>query len=245
MTLFSKSDHRRNESGSMKIGGLQKLTLLDFPGHVACTVFTSGCNWRCPFCHNALLLSGQEEIDEEGIFTYLKKRRGILDGVAITGGEPLLHPDLEELSLRIRDLGLAVKLDTNGSFPDRLEALIKKGMLDYVAMDIKNAPGQYETTIGCEKAPLENVQKSIDLLMNGTLPFEFRTTVVRELHSEIGLAEIGRWLKGAPKYFIQPYRDSDGVLVRGFHAPEREELIRMLQAVRLGIPTAEIRGEDV
>lgn len=227
----------------MILGGLQKLTLLDFPEHVACTVFTLGCNFRCPFCHNAPLVltekTPQYAVDD--FFRFLEMRKGLLDGVAVTGGEPLLQKDIEQFLARIKDMGYAVKLDTNGAFPERLESILQKGLCDYVAMDIKNAPAKYEATAGCIGI-LENVQRSAKLLMEGQTPFEFRTTAVKELHNAEDFRDIGRWISGAARYYIQRFQDSGNLLSDGFSAPSTEEMETYLQAAREFIPTAELRG---
>ena len=180
----------------MRIGGLQKLTLLDFPGHVACTVFLHGCNFRCPFCHNAPLVLGTDVISEEEILRFLKKRQGLLDGVAITGGEPLLSTGLDALLEKIKALGYRVKLDTNGSFPARLRELIDRQLVDYVAMDIKNTREKYALTAGAD-GMLPAVEESVRVLLRGLIPYEFRTTVVDELHEPEDFSAIGRWLSGA------------------------------------------------
>ena len=174
----------------MNINGLQKLTLLDYPGKVACTVFLAGCNLRCPFCHNSELLDASAEtvMDDAGLLDFLKKRRGMLDGVAFTGGEPLLRPELPELLRRIRALGYSVKLDTNGTLPAALERVLAADLVDYVAMDVKNSPERYAETCGVETMDLAPVYASIDLLRSGAADYEFRTTVVSELHDEASFA---------------------------------------------------------
>ena len=231
----------------MRISGLQKLTLLDFPGHTACTVFTGGCNYRCPFCHNAELVlrpEEQPEIPEAEFFALLEKRRGLLDGVAVTGGEPTLQPDLPAFLRRIRDLGYAVKLDTNGTRPDLLMQLAEAGLVQYVAMDIKNSPARYAETAGTADPQLDRIRESAAFLLAGTVPYEFRTTVVRELHRPEDLAEIGRWLSGAARYFLQGFTDSGDLIGAGFHHCSREEMDLLLAAVRPYIPAAELRGVD-
>ena len=230
----------------MNINGLQKLTLLDFPGRVACTVFLAGCNLRCPFCHNSELLDGTAEAvtDDAGLLDFLKKRRGMLDGVAFTGGEPLLRPELPELLRRVRDLGYAVKLDTNGTLPEALERVLSAGLADYVAMDIKNSPARYAETCGAAAVDMEKVYASIDLLRSGTADYEFRTTVVSELHDDASFAAIGPMIRGAKRYFLQPFKDSDTVAFAGFHAPETAELQRFAEIVRPFVGTVEIRGGE-
>lgn len=231
----------------MNIQGLQKVTLLDFPGRVACTVFLAGCNFRCPFCHNASLVTHVDQdrdIPEEEILSFLKKRRGVLDGVCITGGEPLLAPGLDSFIRKIKDLGYEVKLDTNGSNVERLKTLAGSGMLDYIAMDIKNAPGKYGITIGIDGYDMSNIFKSVDYLMSGPVPFEFRTTVVREFHKREDFEEIGRWLKGAPAYYLQGFVDSGDVIRPGLRAYTKEIMEQALGIVKKYIPAAELRGVD-
>ena len=169
----------------MKINGFQKLTLLDFPEKMACIVFTAGCNFRCPFCHNASLVTHIDDTlvyREEEIFEYLKKRKGLLEGVCISGGEPLLQPDMEEFIIKVKELGYLVKLDTNGSFPDKLISLVNKGLIDYVAMDIKNCKEKYPLTAGVSNLNIEDIEKSVTFLLGGTVDYEFRTTVATGLH---------------------------------------------------------------
>jgi len=231
----------------MHIAGLQKLTLLDYPGHTACTVFTAGCNLRCPFCHNSELVLPQRRpprMDEEEFFSFLKKRQGILDGVCITGGEPLLQRELPDLLRAIRKLGFAVKLDTNGTFPKVLKALAAEGLVDYVAMDIKNSPERYAETVGIPGFDLTGVRESVEFLLSGGVDYEFRTTVCAELHGEADMHAIGQWLQSAPRYFLQEFKDSGDVLTFGLHAPNAEQMDRLRQIARLYIPNARIRGES-
>lgn len=234
----------------MRIAGLQKLTLLDFPGRTAATVFTPGCDFRCPFCHNADLVAGggagAQDVPVKEVLAFLEKRRGLLDGVCVTGGEPLMQPGLADFCARVRELGYAVKLDTNGSFPDRLRALLDAGLVDYVAMDVKNAPSRYAETVGVEGLDLAAVRESIDLLMDGAVPFEFRTTVVRELHAADDLRALARWIEGAPAWFLQSYADSEGVLAGAgrFHAWDPDDLRALLPDLRAFVPAAKLRGMD-
>lgn len=236
----------------MKISGLQKMTLLDFPGKVACTVFLPGCNFRCPFCHNSGLLDPKtpSDISQESLLDFLKKRKGLLDGVCITGGEPTVQPDLEVLLQQIKALGYSIKLDTNGTHPVMLKKLVDAGLVDYVAMDIKNCPRRYAETIGLPRFSLYKIEQSIRFLMNGSLPFEFRTTVVEEFHDDTAITEIAQWLQAlAPgktldHYFLQPFADRDSVLQTGLHAPNTLALQRFSQLLA---PIAEnvcIRGTD-
>lgn len=229
----------------MKIFGLQKLTLLDYPGKVACTVFTGGCNFRCPFCHNGQLVTGwekQEPLEEEEIFRFLQKRKGILDGVCISGGEPLLQEDLPEFVKKLKGLGYSVKLDTNGSMPERLKYLAGQGLLDYVAMDIKNAPCKYGETIGCAGYDAGGVEESVRFLLKGELCYEFRTTVVREFHRREDFEEIGRWIRGAKSYYLQQFVDSGNLIGAGLHGYDREILEQALEVVKKYVEHAEIRG---
>ena len=230
----------------MTIKGLQKTTLLDYPEKLACTIFTAGCNFRCPFCHNASLVlrSGEvEEIPEKDLLSYLEKRGGLLDGVCITGGEPLFNPDIEELIVKIRSYGLLVKLDTNGAFPDRLESLLDKGLIDYVAMDVKNSDKKYGETVGLgESFDISAVNRSIDIIMKKAPDYEFRTTVVRELHELEDLLSIARKLKDTKKYFLQKYVDSGDVLACGYSAYEDAEMIELYESVREVLPVTILRG---
>ena len=229
----------------MQINGFQKLTLLDFPGKVACIIFTAGCNFRCPFCHNASLVThidNTARIDEEEIFAYLKKRQGILEGVCISGGEPLLQPDIEDFIKKVKELGYAVKLDTNGSFPERLISLVEKGLVDYVAMDIKNSKAKYDITAGV-RVNIADIEKSVSFLLKGTVPYEFRTTVAEGLHNVEDIQDIVPWIKGAPQYFLQNFADSGDILVSGMAPVVQNDLKMMCEtAINLGV-SAKIRSE--
>ena len=230
----------------MKIYGLQKMTLLDFPGRVACTVFLGGCDYRCPFCHNFQLAEGSADavMDEAALFAFLEKRRGLLDGVAITGGEPCLHAGLPALMRRVRDMGYAVKLDTNGAHPALLEEILGAGLADYVAMDIKNSPEKYAQTAGLERLDLEPVRRSAALLMAGGTDYEFRTTVVDELHEAADFEAIGAWIAGARRYFLQAFTDRDTVPFGNLHAPSAEKLREYLAIARRYVPDSRLRGVD-
>jgi len=229
---------------NVKISGLMKLTLLDFPGHTACTVFTAGCNFRCPFCHNASLVRGDggEAVSEEEFFAFLEKRKGLLDGVAVTGGEPLMHPEIIDFARRVKAMGFAVKIDTNGSFTERLRELIEGGLCDYVAMDIKSSPEGYDRAAGT-KVPIENIKKSIDLLKNSGIDYEFRTTVAKGTTLPEDFEGIGRLIEGAPKYFLQGFVDSGDILGECGGAYTRAEMEAFLDIVKKYVPKAEIRGE--
>ena len=228
----------------MRIQGLQKLTLLDYPGKTACTVFLSGCNFRCPFCHNTPLLTADaaDGMAEEELLAFLKKRRGLLDGVAITGGEPLLRPELPALLEKIKALGYAIKLDTNGAFPEQLEAVVRAGLTDYVAMDIKNSPARYAETAGTAELDLAPIDKSVSFLLRGTVDYEFRTTAVAELHDDTSFLKLGDWLAGAKRYYIQCFQPCETVLRTGLHAPSDAQLHHWAELVRSKIPTVCVRG---
>ena len=229
----------------MIIQGLQKLTLLDYPGKVACTIFTAGCNFRCPFCHNASLVidtSANETIPEEEIFRFLTKRQGILDGVCISGGEPLIQDGIEEFIRQIKETGYDVKLDTNGSFPDKLIRLVEAGLIDYVAMDIKNSQEHYGRTIGIEDYDIRDVHRSVKYLMSGKVPYEFRTTVVREFHQRSDFASIGRWIRGAREYYLQQFVDSGDLIRPGLHGYNKEIMEQALEVVKKDVESAKLRG---
>ena len=228
----------------MNIQGFQKLTMLDFPGKTACTVFTGGCNLRCPFCHNvALVLDPEgEPFPEEEIFAYLAKRRGILDGVAVTGGEPLLQPDIADFLRRVKDMGFLTKLDTNGFFPEALEALLSEGLVDYAAMDVKNRPEKYALTCGVQRVDLTKPERSMALLKNSGIGYELRTTVVGGFHTVEDIEAIARWIEGAPRYYLQAFKDS-GILREGSgYALPEETVLAMRDAARAFVPVCETRG---
>ena len=227
----------------MNIQGFQKLTLLDFPGRTACTIFTGGCNLRCPFCHNAGLVRtplAQPSLTDE-VLTYLARRQGILDGVCVTGGEPLLQPDLTDFLRKVKDLGYAIKLDTNGSLPERLAAVLDTGLVDYVAMDVKSSPAGYAAAAGTDTEAAV-FDRSIRILRNSGIPHEFRTTAVAGIHTAADFAAIGQWLAGAPAYFIQRFVDSGQLLGEGFAPFTDEEMRHLLTVVREYVPAAQLRG---
>ena len=228
----------------MDIQGLQKLTLLDYPGRVACTVFLGGRGFRCPFCHNSDLLEGPmpAETDSAGLLAFLKKRRGLLDGVCVTGGEPLLRPDLAGLLEEIKALGFPVKLDTNGNYPDRLRKIAQAGLVDYVAMDVKNSPERYAETAGVPGLDLGPIRESVSWLLEGSVDYEFRTTVVKQFHDGDSFRAIGPWLAGAKRYFLQAFVDRDSVLCPGLSPCSREEMEGFADLVRPFVPAVELRG---
>ena len=232
----------------MIIHGFQKMTLLDYPGRVACTIFTAACNLRCPFCHNAGLVTkieNTQRIDESEVLAYLQKRKGILDGVCITGGEPTLQKDLADFIRKIRALGYAVKLDTNGTNPAVLQALLDEGLLDYVAMDIKIIPEKYEATVGVASFDVTPLRQSIDLVLAGRVDYEFRTTVVAEYHTPGDIGQIAALIAGAPRYFLQPFVDSGNLIGSPdgqLHAPDDATMDEMLSCARVTISTTARRG---
>jgi pyruvate formate lyase activating enzyme len=231
----------------MKIHGFNTLTLLDYPGLVGASLFLGGCNFRCPFCQNGnLVLHPEEEpwIPTEEVLAFLKKRRGILEGVCVSGGEPTLYDDLPGLLGQIKDLGYQVKLDTNGSRPDVICSLRKDGLIDYVAMDIKSSPEGYREVSGCPTLDLDAIKTSVDYLKSGDMDYEFRTTVVKGLHSASDFEAIAHWLEGAHAYFLQAYQDSDHILRPGFSGFSRAQMEDFLSIVQKKIPHAALRGID-
>ena len=240
---------RKKGGGYVKIAGLQKMTLLDYPGKVACTVFLGGCNFRCPFCHNSQLIAGAETLmEQEELLSFLQKRKGLLDGVCITGGEPTLQKDLPQLLESIKALGYAVKLDTNGYRPEVLKNLLEAGFVDYVAMDVKSDPAGYAETAGLPGLELSRIEESLGLLLSGVVDYELRTTLVEPLHDEQSVLGIRDWLgalgdgKKVKRYFLQPFVDRDTVLFGDFRAPEMEKLLKYQQILRPCAEKVEIRG---
>lgn len=236
----------------MKIPYYQKLTLLDYPGKTAATIFTDGCNFRCPFCHNAALVvrHPEEYLAPDEVFAFLKKRTGLLDGICITGGEPLLQPDLEDFIKQIKAMGFLVKLDTNGSFPERLEKLLRNGLIDYVAMDIKNSPEKYPETIGINAANAGKIQaeveRSMKLIARLSPDYEFRTTAVASLHQPKDFESIASWISQAAspdaKYFIQCFRDSGDTIEQGLSALDENTLEASKNAALTHLKHVELRG---
>ena len=231
----------------MQIHGLNKTTLLDYPEHVAATIFTGGCNFCCPFCHNGDLVLHPglfPVIAEEEVMTFLKKRKGILSGVCITGGEPALQPDLVQFIAGIKELGLLVKLDSNGYRPEVLRELLSKGLLDYVAMDIKNSREKYAATAGKPDFDISRIEESVELLKESGISYEFRTTVVKQLHEKADFEAIGDWLSGAKAYFLQAYRDNENVIQKGFSSYTKEELEAFVPILKRTIGRVELRGVE-
>ena len=228
----------------MTFDGLQKMTLLDFPGKIACTLFTHGCNFRCPFCHNPLLVveEATAQYSEEDILSFLKTRQGLLDGVCITGGEPTLHKDLPEFIKKVRALGFAVKLDTNGALPNRLKTLVDEGLLDYVAMDIKSSPTRYGEAVGIPNFDVTPILESVKLLESSDLPHEFRTTVVKELHDRETIQDIGVWLAGDTKYFLQQFQNDKPLIGENLTPYEPANLDEFREILASTLPNTQVRG---
>ena len=226
----------------MLIGGFQKMTMLDYPGKVACTIFTYGCNFRCPFCHNATLVIDEASLlSEDEILSYLNKRKGILDGVCITGGEPLLQKDIFEFLEKVRKTGLLVKLDTNGSYPEKLKEAIDRGLVDYVAMDIKASWENY-SKVADVNVKIQDIEKSIQILLENKVDYEFRTTVVRELHTIEDFKKISEWIKGAKRYFLQCFKDNENLIGNNLSAYTPRELEGFLEVLKNNIDKVSLRG---
>ena len=228
----------------MLIHGLQKMTLLDYPGYVACTVFLNGCDFRCPYCHNFELVDGTAKalMDDEEFFAFLGKRKGLLDGVCISGGEPLLHKDIDDFIRRIGEMGYKVKLDTNGYHPDMLKKLIDEGLLDYIAMDIKNSFAKYAVTTGAPNIDTSIIKKSISIIMNSGVDYEFRTTVAGGLHQADDFEQIGAMIPDAKAYYLQQFTMRDTVPDRELYSPSAEEMDTFLTIVKKHVDSAHLRG---
>lgn len=229
----------------MDFAGMQGLTLLDFPRKVACILFVQGCNLRCPFCHNSPLVHADTEnaFPEADILAFLKKRQGLLDGVVVTGGEPLLYPQLLPFLKKVKELGYAIKIDTNGTNPTLLKKIVEEGLADYVAMDIKNSPAFYAATTGIAKPDMAAIEESRDFLMSGIVDYEFRTTVVKGLHTRESIAELSYWISGAKRYFLQAFKNSGDLLSpAGLSAFEEDEMHQLLEIAKTHIPSAQLRG---
>ena len=243
--MFLSINNLLYSGGKMNIQGLQKLTLLDFPGKMACTVFTGGCNLRCPFCHNSpLVINPPKEsfYPDEEIFAFLAKRKGILDGIAITGGEPLMQPDIEDFIKEVKNRGFAVKIDTNGTYPEKLRRIVENGLADYVAMDVKSSLGSYSQCVGIGNYDTSKIEESVAFLKQGAVDYEFRTTVAEGLHTEEDIEEMGKWLKGAKRHFLQAFKDSGELIGFGLSEMPKERMYAMRDIMRKYIPECEIRG---
>jgi len=231
----------------MQINGFNKTTLLDYPRHLAATIFLGGCNMRCPFCHNASLVTNpgsQPIIPASEIFAHLSKRKNILEGVCITGGEPTLYADLPDFIKDIKDLGFKVKLDTNGTNPEMLKALAREHLIDYVAMDIKNSKEKYGLSSGIHDFNIKNINESISYLLSAPLDYEFRTTIVREHHTEQDMVFIGQWIKGAKAYYLQSYKDSEDILSPGLSSHSKETLLSFTKLLTPYVNYVSLRGVE-
>lgn len=227
----------------MLIGGFQKMTVLDFPGKIACILFTYGCNLKCPFCHNAsLVIDNIEEFSQEEIFKYLEKRKGVLDGVCVSGGEPFLQPDIMEFLQKLKNTGLAVKIDTNGTSPEKLRYAVENGLVDYVAMDIKNSKEKYPLTTGIQDIDIGKIEESVKFLLDSDIDYEFRTTVVREYHTEQDMVCIGEWIKGAKNYFLQSFTDSGNLIGENLSAHSPDTMRDFEGIVRPFVQNIGVRG---
>lgn len=231
----------------MNIHGFNKSTLLDYPRHLAATIFIGGCNMRCPFCHNASLVlrpNTQPIIPKEEVLSYLNKRRNILEGVCITGGEPTLYKELPHFISQIKQIGLKVKLDTNGTNPEMIKKLAKNKLIDYVAMDIKNSREKYKATAGNRDIPMDKINESVSLLLEDIVEYEFRSTIVNELHSENDIISIGKWINGARTYYLQAYKDSGDLISTGHSSPSKEQLRAYKELLSAYVKQVDIRGID-
>ncbi len=230
----------------MEFAAMQKLTILDFPGTVACILFTKGCNFRCPFCHNAALVTpmdAEPTVDETEVLQFLKSRQGLLEGVVITGGEPMLHKELPAFLAKVKDLGYKVKVDTNGSRPDMLKQAVCDGLIDYAAMDIKNAPDQYAKTIGLSEIDMQDIEKSKNFLMEDHVTYEFRTTVVKGIHTGDDLERLAQWIEGAKAYFLQGFKDSGQLLApEGLGTFTEQEMNEFAEQIKPYVPSVRVRG---
>ena len=232
----------------MQICGLEKMSLVDYDGLVASTVFTGGCNFLCPFCHNSPLVidfKSLPTIPEEEVLSYLSKRKGIVDGVCVSGGEPTLQKDLPIFIEKIKNLGYKVKLDTNGTNPDVIKELNESGLVDYFAMDIKNDRASYAKIIGFDKYDTTKVEKSVDYFLSGNADYEFRTTLINEYHKEENVAQIGKWIKGANKYFLQKFKDSGSCIKSHLSAVDEKSVLKFRDILLMTIPNTYLRGYDL
>lgn len=232
----------------MKIYGLEKLSLVDYDGKVAATLFTGSCNFKCGFCHNSPLVLDFNllpEIPLEEIFSYLRKRQSILEGVCISGGEPTLCHDLPEFCEKIKELGYPIKLDTNGTNPQMIKSLYQNGLVDYFAMDIKNNKEDYARIIGFDSFDTKKVEQSVEFFLNGGAPYEFRTTLIKEFHSKENIALIGEWIKGADKYFLQKFKDSESCIQSHLSPVDDSLVLEFLDILKKNIKRVSLRGYDL
>ncbi len=229
----------------MIICGFEKFSMVDYEGYIACTVFSGGCNFRCPFCHNAPLVIGDisaQEIGEKDVLDYLLKRKGLVDGVVVSGGEPTLQKDLKEFIIKVRDMGYKVKLDTNGTNPLVIRQLIDEGLIDYVAMDIKNCKEKYPLTIGTERVNIADIEESVELLKSTNIDTEFRTTLIKEMHTDEDMRKIASWINGGKSYYMQHYKDNDGCIAHGFSEVSKNDVERYKKYFEGKVEKIGIRG---
>ena len=229
----------------MRLCGLQKMSMVDYPGKLAATVFTGGCNLRCPFCHNAGLVThvgDAPRLDRQEVLEFLRSRKNLLDAVVLSGGEPLLQPDAAEFLAEVRTMGFLVKLDTNGCYPEALKEILDRGLVDYVAMDIKNCPQKYPQTVGIPGFDPSVVMESLRILKESGIAFELRTTVSREFHTEADIAAIGAWVGSVKHYYLQNFEDSGDVIGQGLHGFTNEEMETFAEAARSWAENVGIRG---
>lgn len=226
----------------MKISGFQKLSLVDFDGHISATIFLSGCNFSCPFCHNSGLVKGTEPvIPDKEILDYLAKRFGLLDSVCISGGEPTLYPDLPNFIAKIKNLGYTIKLDTNGTNLDMVKYLVDNKLIDYIAMDIKNSPANYPLTIG-KDYDINTITNTIKYIMACGIDYEFRTTLVANMHTCEDIVSIGKWIKGAQKYYLQKFEDSGNCISSGLSPIPKSQAVQFQEILQQTIPNTYLRG---
>ena len=231
----------------MGIKGLTKSTLVDYPGHTTATLFVGGCQFKCPFCHNGSLVTKPytlPDLTRKELFSFLETRKGLVDAICITGGEPTLYSDLKQLIHDIKQMGFLVKLDTNGYEPYQLDQLIKEHLVDYVSMDIKNSLDKYAKTAGCTDFDPTRIKLSVDLLKDSDIDYEFRTTVVRELHSKENILSIAQWLKGAKAYYLQPYVESEDVIMPLFTSYSHDQMLELKKLAETYIDNVHLRGMD-
>lgn len=231
----------------MGVKGLTKSTLKDYPGHTTATLFVGGCQFKCPFCHNGSLVTKPNalpDLSREELFSFLKTRKGLVDSICITGGEPTLYSDLKQVIYDIKQMDFLVKLDTNGYEPYQLNQLLKENLVDYVSMDIKNCLDKYAKTAGCTNFDPTRIKLSVDLLKDSSIEYEFRTTVVRELHSKENIRSIAQWLKGAKAYYLQPYVESEDVIMPIFTSYSHDQMVELKKLAEIYIDNVHLRGMD-
>ena len=228
----------------MAIVGIDKLSLLDYEDKVSVVLFSKACNMRCPFCHNGeSVLNAEEELNFDDILAFLKTRKGLVDAVVFTGGEPTLEPDLEVKIKAVRDLGFDIKLDTNGTNPGLLEKLLDDGVVDYVAMDIKNCPSLYGETCGVKNINLDNIKKSISIIMKKAKDYEFRTTLVHEFHQKMDYDAFFALIKDAKRLYLQKFVDREGCIIKGLHEVDELEATKLRDyLLSKGLEFVSLRG---